>query len=135
MQFAYNPARINIGSIGMNTYEFDGCVSPVYVVFECEKDYQYFFDCFRKTSQFKEEVISRAIGGVRQSLNYKDFSLIKTIYPPKHIINNFNDIYLSLLKLKTKLNEENLKLSILRDNLLPRLIFGDLNIDENRLKK
>lgn len=135
MQFAYNPARINIGSIGMNTYEFDGCVSPVYVVFECEKDYQYFFDCFRKTSQFKEEVISRAIGGVRQSLNYTDFSLIKTIYPPKHVIINFNDIYLSILKLKTKLNAENLKLSILRDNLLPRLIFGDLNIDENRLKK
>ena len=31
--FAYNPARINIGSIGKNNYNFDGCVSPVYVVF------------------------------------------------------------------------------------------------------
>ena len=88
MQFAYNPARVNIGSIGMNSYDFDGCVSPVYVVFECEKNYQYFFDCFRKTSQFKEEVISRAIGGVRQSLNYKDFSLIKITYPPDHIIDS-----------------------------------------------
>lgn len=48
MQFAYNPARINIGSIGMNTYNFNGCVSPVYVVFECENDYQYFFDYFRQ---------------------------------------------------------------------------------------
>ena len=27
--FAYNPARINIGSIGMSEFDFDGCVSPV----------------------------------------------------------------------------------------------------------
>ena len=31
--FAYNPARVNIGSIGRNEFDFDGCVSPVYVVF------------------------------------------------------------------------------------------------------
>ena len=47
LQFAYNPARVNIGSLGMNTFEFDGCVSPVYVVFECERDYQYFFESQR----------------------------------------------------------------------------------------
>lgn len=131
MQFAYNPARVNIGSIGMNSYDFDGCVSPVYVVFECEKNYQYFFDCFRKTSQFKEEVISRAIGGVRQSLNYKDFSLIKITYPPDHIIDNFNDIYLSLLKLKRFVEKESQKLSQLRDTLLPRLMSGELEIKDN----
>ena len=72
--FAYNPARVNIGSMGMNTFPFNGCVSPVYVVFECENEYQYFFDYLRKTKSFKEEVISRAIGGVRQSLGYKDLS-------------------------------------------------------------
>lgn len=31
--FAYNPARVNIGSLGRNEFDFDGCVSPVYVVF------------------------------------------------------------------------------------------------------
>ena len=30
--FAYNPARVNIGSLGRNEFDFDGCVSPVYVV-------------------------------------------------------------------------------------------------------
>ena len=29
LSFAYNPARINIGSIGLNTFDFVGCVSPV----------------------------------------------------------------------------------------------------------
>ena len=105
MQFAYNPARVNIGSMGMNTFPFNGCVSPVYVVFECENEYQYFFDYLRKTRTFKEEVISRAIGGVRQSLGYKDFALIKVIYPPKQVVDKFNEHYLSLLRLK-EFNEE-----------------------------
>ena len=81
LSFAYNPARINIGSIGLNEYDFVGCVSPVYVVFKCEPNYHYFFDFYKRTAVFKDEVALRAIGGVRQSLGYDDFSLIKTIYP------------------------------------------------------
>ena len=100
--FAYNPARVNIGSLGMNTFIFDGCVSPVYVVFRCEDNYQYFFDLFRQTDYFKEEVKTRAIGGVRQTLGYKDFSLIKVVYPPKDIVEKFNKIYSTLLSKKTK---------------------------------
>ena len=130
MQFAYNPARVNIGSMGMNTFPFNGCVSPVYVVFECENEYQYFFDYLRKTKSFKEEVISRAIGGVRQSLGYKDFALIKVIYPQKQVVNKFNEHYLSLLRLKGFNEEENKKLSSLRDTLLPRLMSGELKIDD-----
>ena len=130
MQFAYNPARVNIGSMGMNTFPFNGCVSPVYVVFECENEYQYFFDYLRKTKAFKEEVISRAIGGVRQSLGYKDFALIKVIYPPKQVVDKFNKRYLSLLCLKGFNEEENKKLSSLRDTLLPRLVSGELKIDD-----
>ena len=130
MQFAYNPARVNIGSMGMNTFPFNGCVSPVYVVFECENEYQYFFDYLRKTKSFKKEVISRAIGGVRQSLGYKDFALIKIIYPPKQVVDKFNEHYLSLLRLKGFNEEENKKLSSLRDTLLPRLMFGKLKIDD-----
>ena len=67
--FAYNPARVNIGSIGRNEYGFRGCVSPVYVVFSCKDGYAYFFDLLRKTEKFQTEVKARAIGGVRQSLN------------------------------------------------------------------
>lgn len=85
---------------------------------------------FRKTKKFKEEVISRAIGGVRQSLTYKDFSLIKIIYPPKHIIDSFNKIYSSLLKLKRFTQEGNCKLVHLRDTLLPKLMSGELKLSE-----
>ena len=128
-QFAYNPARINIGSIGRNTFEFDGCVSPVYVVFECEKGYHYFFDFFRKTDAFKQEVISRAIGGVRQTLGYKDFALIKVIYPPQNVVLEFNTIYTNLLNLQNHNNIEVKNLSALRDTLLPKLMAGEINIE------
>ena len=126
--FAYNPARVNIGSLGMNEYGFDGCVSPVYVVFRCEDDYQYFFDLFRRTETFKEEVKARAIGGVRQSLTYKDFSLIKVVYPPIDVIHRFNQVYSRVLA-KTKHNKvETTRLASLRDTLLPKLISGELKI-------
>lgn len=127
-QFAYNPARINIGSIGRNTFGFDGCVSPVYVVFECEKGYHYFFDFFRKTDAFKKAVISRAIGGIRQTLGYKDFALIKVVYPPENVVRKFNAIYINLLNLQNHHNLENKTLSALRDTLLPKLMSSELSV-------
>ena len=130
LHFAYNPARVNIGSLGMNTFEFDGCVSPVYVVFECEKGYHHFFDYFRKTEMFKEEVLARAIGGVRQTLGYKDFALIKLVYPPASVVERFNSIYSKLLNIKRHLIVENADLIETRDSLLPKLMSGELKINE-----
>ena len=130
LHFAYNPARVNIGSIGMNMFSFDGCVSPVYVVFECEKGYHHFFDYYRKTESFKDEVLNRSIGGVRQTLSYKDFALIKLVYPPYDIVEKFNCIYAGLLENKNSIKREISKLSELRDTLLPKLLSGELKIDD-----
>ena len=130
LHFAYNPARVNIGSIGMNMFSFDGCVSPVYVVFECEKGYHHFFDYYRKTESFKDEVLNRAIGGVRQTLSYKDFALIKLVYPPYDIVEKFNCIYAGLLENKNSIKREISKLSELRDTLLPKLLSGELKIND-----
>ena len=124
--FAYNPARINIGSIGMNTFDFSGCVSPVYVVFRCEKEYHHFFNIFKATKNFKEEVNTRAIGGVRQTLSYKDFSLIKIVYPPKEAVERFNKIYSHIMTLIKKNVLENKRLHQTRDTLLPKLMSGEL---------
>ena len=128
--FAYNPARINIGSIGMNTFDFSGCVSPVYIVFRCEKEYHHFFNIFKATKNFKEEVNTRAIGGVRQTLSYKDFSLIKIVYPPKEVIEQFNKIYSHIMTLIKKNVLENKRLHQTRDTLLPKLMSGELKIND-----
>ena len=126
--FAYNPARINIGSIGMNEYEFSGCVSPVYVVFKCLEQYEYYFDLFRVTDKFKEEVKLRAIGGVRQSLGYDDFGKIQIVIPSIKAIEDFNQIYLNNLRIRQQNKEEITKLASIRDTLLPRLMSGELKI-------
>ena len=128
--FAYNPARINIGSIGMNTFDFSGCVSPIYVVFRCEKEYHHFFNIFKATKNFKEEVNTRAIGGVRQTLSYKDFSLIKIVYPPKEAVEQFNNIYSHIMTLIKKNVLENKRLHQTRDTLLPKLMSGELKIND-----
>ena len=128
--FAYNPARINIGSIGMNTFDFSGCVSPVYIVFRCEKEYHHFFNIFKATKNFKEEVNTRAIGGVRQTLSYKDFSLIKIVYPPKEAVEQFNKIYSHIMTLIKKNVLENKRLHQTRDTLLPKLMSGELKIND-----
>ena len=117
---------MNIGSLGRNEYDFDGCVSPVYVVFEVIEEYENFFDLFRRQKTFINSVISLAIGGVRQSLSYNDFSYIKLVVPPKNVIEKFNDIYAELDKLKKTKKIENDRLASLRDTLLPRLMSGEL---------
>ena len=128
--FAYNPARVNIGSIGRNEFDFDGCVSPVYVVFSVLDGYENYFDLFRKTDFFKDSVASLAIGGVRQSLSYDDLSSIEVIIPSENAVEEFNNLY-NQMKKTIKANKlENSRLSLLRDTLLPRLMSGEIEVPE-----
>ena len=128
--FAYNPARVNIGSIGRNDFDFDGCVSPVYVVFSVLDGYENYFDLFRKTDFFKDSVASLAIGGVRQSLSYDDLSSIEVIIPSENAVEEFNNLY-NQMKKTIKANKlESSRLSLLRDTLLPRLMSGELEVPE-----
>ena len=128
--FAYNPARVNIGSLGRYEFDFDGCVSPVYVVFSVLDGYENYFDLFRKTDFFKDSVASLAIGGVRQSLSYDDLSSIEVIIPSENAVEEFNNLY-NQMKKTIKANKlENSRLSTLRDTLLPRLMSGELEVPE-----
>ena len=128
--FAYNPARINIGSIGLNTFDFNCCVSPVYVTFSVDKDYIDFFDFYFKSKKFNAEVTLRASGSVRQALNYNDFGMIEIPYPNKEMIDKFNNSYKTI---KDRINKNKAKISNLeqiRDTLLPKLMNGEIDLDK-----
>lgn len=130
LTFAYNPARVNIGSLGLNKFPYTGCVSPVYVVFKSESEYHHFFDFTFKRAFFREEVRVRASGSVRQSLSYADFSLIKIIYPPNDVVEKFNQIY-GKISASIRHNQKEIQtLALLRDTLLPKLMSGELDISE-----
>ena len=124
--FAYNPARINIGSIGRNDLGLSGCVSPVYVVLRTKPEYMYYFDFFFKSARFNREVNLRSTGSVRQSLKYSDFSLIRTILPPKDVVEKFNSLYLPLLEPINVRARENDTLTSMRDLTLKRIMTGEM---------
>ena len=128
LDFAYNPARVNIGSIGMNEFDFDGCVSPVYVVFRCIPEYHFYIDMVRKGAYFKRNVNKLAIGGVRQTLRYEDLSRINLIIPPLSIIRDYNTFHYKIKESVKHLIQENLRLSTLRDTLLPKLMSGEIKL-------
>ena len=55
-----NPARVNIGSIGRNDFDYDGCVSSVYVAFKVEEGYENFMNMFIKSNRFNQWVTTLA---------------------------------------------------------------------------
>ena len=129
-EFAYNPARVNIGSIGRNDFDYDGCVSPVYVAFKVEKGYENFMNMFIKSNRFNQWVITLASGSVRQTLNYTDFSIIKIAYPPKDLIEKFNIIYERYYKLINHNKSTISNLEKIRDILLPKLMSGEIDVSK-----
>jgi type I restriction enzyme S subunit len=81
--FAYNPMRINVGSIAMNERDEAVLVSPDYVVFACnanglDPDY---LDHLRKTSWWAHYINSGGSGSVRQRTYYDDLAALKLPLP------------------------------------------------------
>lgn len=81
--FAYNPMRINVGSIAMNEREEAVLVSPDYVVFACNADGldPDYLDHLRKTSWWAHYINSGGSGSVRQRTYYDDLAALKLPLP------------------------------------------------------
>ena len=81
--FAYNPMRINVGSIAMNEREEEVLVSPDYVVFACNADglEPDYLDHLRKTSWWAHYINSGGSGSVRQRTYYDDLAALKLPLP------------------------------------------------------
>ena len=87
--FAYNPMRLNIGSIARWEGEREILVSPDYVVFKCITNNESgcdpgYLDQFRKTKAWEEFVTEGGDGSVRVRIYYKDIARICLSLPPLH---------------------------------------------------
>lgn len=69
-------------------------------------------------------------GTVFGSINKKTLSAIQILLPSDGIVEQFNDIASSFDNRIRSLSEENSRLSLLRDTLLPRLTSGELEVPE-----
>ena len=120
--FAYNPSRINIGSIAMFQHEF-GAVSPIYIAFTCDKKFSYYINEFIKTPQFNKEICLRANGSVRQTVSYDSFYEIQIPLPDENDLIRYNNVYFKLQEVVTALKSENIKLNELKQLYLKKF-FG-----------
>jgi len=86
--FAYNPMRLNIGSIARWQGNDDILVSPDYVVFQCLDDPHFgveprYIDQFRQSSTWNALVKEGGDGGVRVRIYYKDLACLPLALPPR----------------------------------------------------
>ena len=84
--FAYNPMRLNIGSIARWQGGREILVSPDYVVFKCIADDESgispgYVDQFRQTKAWDDFVNEGGDGGVRVRIYYKDIARIPLALP------------------------------------------------------
>ena len=120
--FAYNPARINVGSIARLKIAPKGIVSPMYICFRCKQgtlpDYlESFFD----TDYFYLEMEKRLEGSVRMCLSFEGLCNIP-IYIPDLQEQKRIGRKIQLLKDKINLEESVYKqLSIQKHILLSQL--------------
>jgi len=70
--FAYNPARINVGSVARLKYFDKGIVSPMYICFHCKDNVRpEFLEHFFSTKFFYLEMEKRLEGSVRMCLSFE----------------------------------------------------------------
>lgn len=134
--FAYNPARINIGSIAYNDTSEIGCVSPMYVVFKVKNErmlipkYLYWL---LQSKQLKEQIKFYAFGSVRQTLNFTDFCKITIPVPcieeQEKIVNQLEEINISIKhaeNLIKSLKSKGREPSISSDTEISMMRLGDI---------
>lgn len=84
--FAYNPMRLNIGSIARWQGDNDILVSPDYVVFKCKSADPHrldpaYLDHFRRSDAWEEFVSEKGDGSVRVRIYYKDLARLQLALP------------------------------------------------------
>lgn len=82
--FAYNPMRLNVGSI-CRWKEAENClVSPDYVVFSCNEDLLLteYFDHFRSSHSWNDFMVRAGNGSVRVRIYLNDLAPLKITLPP-----------------------------------------------------
>ncbi|MBN9312509.1 MAG: hypothetical protein BGO40_11145 [Chryseobacterium sp. 39-10] len=104
--FAYNPARINVGSIGYSGNLENIIISSLYVCFKTEEfvNDNFIFQ-YLKTDFFNKEVLRNVEGGVRDYLFYENFARIKFDLPCVEEQRKIAD-YLSSIDLKVDIENQ-----------------------------
>ncbi len=124
--FAYNPMRLNIGSIAQWKGKREILVSPDYVVFKCLTNggsgmAPSYFDHFRKTKAWEEFVTEGGDGSVRVRIYYKDIARIELALPSFREQQKIADCFTSLDTLITAATQQLEALKTQKKGLMQQL--------------
>lgn len=133
-QFAYNPSRINVGSIDLLRRFDEGIVSPIYVIFETVSDklLDTYLGHYFKTQNFFEQMKGFTQGGVRDSLSFDGLCSMKLFIPSleeqKKIAAVLNTCDKEIDILKQKLDT----LQQQKKGLMQKLLTGQVRVNQTR---
>ncbi|WP_417466358.1 restriction endonuclease subunit S [Kordiimonas sp.] len=122
--FAYNPSRLNIGSIAFLKTDTAGLVSPMYVVFSVDENIITcdYLNLFIKSSYCKNKINSLIEEGARFRFDFERWNLIDVPIPPikvqteiVRVLGTFTSI---TAELTAELNMRKKQYSYYRDKLL-----------------
>ncbi len=106
--YIYNPARINIGSIAYSQEEEPVILSPMYIVFDLDKEkvLNEYFDYFIRSSEGRRQIISRVEEGARFRFPYESMEKLFIPLPPLAIQKEIVQILDQFKQLITELTTE-----------------------------
>jgi len=125
-QYAYNPSRINIGSIARLDDWDDGVLSPMYVVFrldDAKVDSDYFLH-WLNSHEARQRIKNSAQGSVRETVSFSEFAAI-TIPLPDRSTQAAIARYLNALRAELKLLDQTIAaLETQKRGLMQKLLTG-----------
>ncbi len=130
---AYNPYRVNVGSIGIKKdYHLYDYISPAYVVFSCFDNIlpEYLF-LLMKTNIFNTIIRDNTTGTVRQNLSFETLINLQIPLPlierQRELINNYNNLINKA--------EQNELLAKQTENEIQEYISNELGISTTKKEK
>lgn len=92
--FAYNPSRINVGSIALNTEE-EYIVSPMYIVFKIKGKelLPEYLKLWFSRKEFQRSTLFYAMGSVRDTFDFNLMQEVQIPRPPIEIQQKIVDLY------------------------------------------
>ena len=115
-----------VGLVSINTVDSQTNQQINSIVINNDYDLYFLFEYLSEQEEFMKSI---AGGSTTYNINKNTFENIEVPYLPKDVLVEFNNSVSSMFE-KMKLNQyENERLSQLRDTLLPRLMNGEIDLD------